>query len=675
MGRDTIKSLSERQQARDKVAIWFGSRDNFVHPFKEVTMNGVDEITNNFESGEVFINLSNDCKTMKIIDTGRGIPIEGETPTETEDGRTELIPNYKLLLLKLFAGTNYDNNANGKITTGANGVGLTVTNYTSKHFKVVSHRPSGTYTIEFNEGGILVYEPIRTDNTEGKHGTEITFTLDDEVFTGTTYNIDEILDVIKNLAGVAHSVTFTIEHNGSEHYFHYDSLQQFFEENVENRTSKPAVGHQKTFKKEAEPMPEIQFTNSTPGHDPGGPSASDLAAETNLIQCIISTSSTPLQKSFLNSTYLSEGGSINRGIVYGVRDYVNKHIKDKKLIDKKLGEITPNDIEESISFVCNFLSTNVEFTNQTKLSTNKSLYMRIAKEYIQEVLEFYKIEQPKEFEKFINHILEVQKFNGKAMAAKNSLKKKLSEKVDNIINRIEGLIDCKLHDLTSEIFIAEGKSALGSIITARNPLTQAGIAIRGKILNCLKADYDEIFKSETVMSIIKALGCGIETDKKNKDLGCFDISALRYGKIIIATDADPDGYQIACLLLTLFYRLCPTLIKEGHVYIALTPLFEIKDLKNKKYYYAYSEEEKDEIVSDLQSQGIKYQVNRNKGLGEVDAEVMSRTGVNPETRNIMKVTFDDAEQMVKAFDDWMGNNVDNRKDFIETELNKYDETA
>lgn len=652
MGRDTIKSLSEREQARDKVAIWFGSRDNFIHPFKEVTMNGVDEITNNYESGEIIIKIREDKKCVSIFDTGRGIPIEGET-----DG----VPNYQLLLLKLFAGTNYDNNEHGKITTGANGVGLTVTNYTSKHFKVVSYRESGVHTIEFNDGGNMVGKLKKEKNVDKKHGTLVEFELDDDVFTSTTYDIPEIVDIVKNLAGVSNSVTFEVEYKDENYKFHYDSLQQFFEEVVEDKTCKPAIGHTKTFEKSAEePKPQT-------GIDRGGVDMSHMG-ETNIIQCIISTSSNPIQKSFLNSTHLSEGGSINRGIIYGTRDFVNKYIKEKKLIDKKLGDVTPSDIEESVSFVCNFLSTNVEFTNQTKLSTNKSLYMRIAKEYIQEILEVFLIEKPKECEKFINHILEVQKYNNKAQASKKALKKKLSEKVDNLINRIDGLIDCKHHGENCELFIAEGKSALGSIIAARNPQNQAGIAIRGKILNCLKADYDEIFKSDTVTGIIKSLGCGIEADKKNRDLGCFNKSSLRYERIIIATDADPDGYQIACLLLTLFYRLTPTLIKDGHIYIALTPLFEIKDLKTDKYYYVYSEEEKLDVISRLE----KYQVNRNKGLGEVDAQVMAKTGVNPETRNILKVTYNDAEKMIKTFEEWMGNEVDSRKEYIENDLNKYE---
>lgn len=633
MSKDTIKVLSEREQARDKVSIWFGSKENYIHPFKEVLANSIDEIINNFNGGNIKIDLSDDCETISVEDTGRGLPIEGKT-----DG----IPNYKLLLLKLFAGTNYDNNEHEKITTGINGVGLTVTNYCSVKLNVDSYRDTGIYSMKFTDGGEIAQELTKLPNPEGKHGTRIEFKLDNEVFTNVRYNIEEILDIVKNLSGVATSVVIEVNHKGESHKFKFDSLQQFFEDNAENRTCKTAVGYKKTY---------------------------NLGDEKNIIECVIATSSSPLQKSFLNITHLSEGGSINRGIIYGTRDFVGKYLEEKKLVNKKLGQITHTDIEESVSFVCNFLSTNAEFSNQTKLSTNKALYMRIGKEYIQEVLEVFKIEQPKQFEKFVNHILDIQNFNGKAQAAKKALKKKLSEKVDNVINRIEGLIDCKHHGENCELFIAEGKSALGSIITARNPQNQAGIAIRGKILNCLKADYDVVFKNETVTSIIKALGCGIETDKRNKDLGCFDKSALRYERIIIATDADPDGYQIACLLLTMFYRLTPSLIRDGHIYIALTPLFEIKDTAKDEYYYAYSEEEKEEIIAKLP----KYQVNRNKGLGEVDAKTMALTGVNPETRNILKVTYDDAEQMLDTFEAWMGNNVDKRKDYIENDLNKYEE--
>lgn len=633
MSKDKIKTLNTRQQCREKLPIFFGSRDNYIHGVKEVIANAIDEISNNFEEGQIIVTLDSDCKTISIKDTGRGVPID-----EVTDG----VPNYKLLFETLFAGTNFDNVENDKVAVGTNGCGTCVINHTSKFFKVTSSRNGKVFELIYKNGGDFV-----SFNEVGKSNETysiFTFLLDEEVYTDTKYNPEDLKNVCKYNAAVNNKVTITFNYLDESSTFNYANILQYMSENSTNNTCKIYLGQKKMFE----------------------------SNEKNEIQAAISTSSDTFQQSFLNSNYLINGGSINRGMVYGIRDYVNRYIKDKKLISKKLGDITPNDIEESVSFTVSINSTNVEYANQTKLSTNKMLYMRIAKEYVQEVLEFYKIEQPKEFEKFINHILEVQKFNNRAAAAKNSLKKKLSEKVDNIANRIEGLIDCKLHNGTSEIFIAEGKSALGSIITARDPLTQAGIAIRGKILNCLKVDYDDIFKNDTVMSIIKAIGCGIEADKKNKELGCFDKSALRYDKIILTADADPDGFQITCLLLTLFYRLCPTLIKEGHIYIALTPLFEIKNLKTKEFYYAYTDEEKDEIVAKLQSQSIKHQINRNKGLGELDAEVMAKTGVNPETRNIMQVTYNDAEQMVQAFDDWMGNNVDNRKQFIETDLNKYE---
>ena len=629
MSKDTIKTLDTRQQCREKLPIFFGSRDNYTHGVKEVVANAIDEISNNFENGDIYVTLHSDNKTISVKDTGRGIPIDTET-----DG----VPNYKLLFETLFAGTNFENNQNDKVAVGTNGCGTCVLNHTSKLFKVTAARNGKITELLYHNGG--EFQHIKTIGETNEHWSEFEFLLDDEVYASTTYIPDEIDAICKYNAAVNNKVNIYFIYNGVTKGYHYDSIYQYFEENSNNNTCKIYEGYSKMY---------------------------DLKDEKNKIQASVCTSSENFQQSFLNSNYLQNGGTINRGLIYGARDYVNAYLKKKKMLDKKNGEVSHTDIEESLSFVVSIESTNVEYENQTKLSTNKALYRDIAKDYINGLLEVFEIEQPKEFEKFINHILEVQKFNGRAQASKKALKKKLSEKVDNLTNRIEGLVDCKHHGENCEIFIAEGKSALGSIVAARNPQNQAAIAIRGKILNCLKVDYETVFKNDTVTDIIKALGCGIETDKKNKDLGCFDKKALRYNNIIIATDADPDGYQIACLLLTMFYRLTPTLIKEGHIYIALTPLFEIRDVKTGEYHYAFTDEEKDQIISKLS----KYQVNRNKGLGEVDADVMYRTGVNPETRNIMKVTYDDAEEMIKMFEHWMGNSTVERKKYIENDLNKY----
>lgn len=630
MSKDTIRALSQKEQAREKVSVWFGSKENYYHPFIEVLLNGADEINNNFNDGTIIVKLHENQKMISVSDTGRGLPIEGKT-----DG----VNNYELLLLTLFAGTNYDNNENGKETTGTNGVGLTVTNYCSKYFSATSKRNHKQHKIVFSDGGEILEPLTSTKNDDETTGTTITFELDDTVFSHTKYDVEEIKNIIKRTAGACRKITFKFEHNNETIIYKYDDLEDYFKEINHNNTSGIIVASEKMF---------------------------NLENETNKMELIFTTSPDNIQQSFLNGTFLKEGGSINDGIVAGVKTFVNKYCKEKKMLNDKIGNISDDDVRDSLSFVCNFKSTKTEFANQTKFSTNKKLYENIAKQYVQTVLEIHKIEQPKEFEKLVNHILEVQKFNSSSIANKNALKKKLSEKINNF-TKIEGLVDCKQHGENAEIFICEGKSALGSVVTARNPIFQAGVAIRGKITNCLKTSLNEIFKSQIVIDLIKILGCGIETDRKNKDLGAFDESALRYGKIIIATDMDADGYQIACLLLTMFYRLTPKLIEHERIYIALTPLFEIKDMNTNKSYYAFSEEEKENIISKLD----RYKISRNKGLGELDAKIMSETGVNPETRTIVKVTMDNARAMSNAFDIWMNETVTERKNIIMNELDKY----
>ena len=638
--KDTIKVLSERQQARDKVAIWFGSKDNFIHPLKECIANGIDEINNNFESGEITVRLEKDG-TVHITDTGRGIPI---------NGKTDKIPNYELLLLKLFAGTNYDNGSNGKLTTGTNGVGLTVTNYCSSKFKVVSCREDGRHVIGFENGGEIKL-PLETgENNLDFHGTMITFKLDKSVFGDYKYDIEEIKSILKNSAGVNSKIKFVFQYECEDAIeYHYNSLEEFFNEESSNNTCNNIIGFKEEF---------INTVETSEGVS---------VEEKDYVELILTTSTDPIQKAYLNITHLSEGGSINDGVVFGVREFVNKYATDKKLLDKKLGIVSNNDIRDSISFVCNVLSTVVEFANQTKLSTKKSIYNRIVWRYTKTLLESELIENPKNIDKLVKHILSIQKFNNKSKNDRDKIKNELTKKIDNISNRVKKLTDCDKHGKDSELFIAEGDSASGSIVLARDASFQACIAIRGKIMNILKKDYSEIFACQTIMDIMKTLGCGVES-KKNKDLGEFRIEDLRYGKIIIATDADPDGFQIACLLLSMFYKLTPTLLKEGYIYIANTPLYEVK-LKNGKELYWFSESEKDNYI-ELNSSNDILSLSRCKGLGELDAEIMSETGVNPETRNITRVTVDNVEEMIRVFEIWMEEEVKYRKEIIQNDLDK-----
>lgn len=639
--RDKIKVLDVRQQCREKVSIWFGSRDNGIHPFKEIIANSSDEINNNFENGIIDVELFEDG-TLSISDTGRGIPIEG---------KTNGVPNYELLFKTLFSGTNYDNAENGKITTGTNGCGTCVINHCSSLFKVISYRNHKKYSITFENGGYLSGKLETEDNKEGRTGTTTIFKLDDLVFENFKYDIEELKSIIKNSAGVNNKITYKFKYLNEAIEYHYNSIEDFFEDETGSNTCKPIIGKQKLFKN------TIATSEST------------TVDEEDTIELILSTSPEVVQKSFLNITHLTEGGSIDKGVIKGVRKFVNQYATKNKLLDKKLGNVTDNDVKESISFLCNMLSTVVEYANQTKLSTNKRLYEKIASTYTGEVLEIELIENPKNIEKLVKHILEVQRFNNRAIAARNKMKKKLSEKVDSIANRIEKLTDCKIHGEDAELFIAEGDSAKGSIVLARNSEFQACLAIKGKIMNVLKKSYTEIFESKTIMDIIKTLGCGIETDKKNKDIGEFDEKALRYGKIILATDMDSDGYQIQCLLLSLFYKLTPTLIKNGRIYIAITPLYEVR-LKNDENLYWFSESEKELYISKNGYKDIKY-VARAKGLGELDPLVMSETGINPKTRNIVQVTVDDVEAMIKSFEIWMEDDSSERKEKLMNDLNQY----
>lgn len=627
--RDNIKSLSTRETCRDKLPVFYGSRDNYTQGFREVMANAIDEISNNYKTGIVEVILDDDLETISVKDTGRGVPINQSTND---------IPNYVLLFETLFSGTNFDNNDNGKITTGVNGSGTCVLNHTSSLFKVQSAREGNLYELIYEDGGR--FKSFKKISSTKDHYSIFTFKLDKQVYTKTKYTYDMIKDICHHSAVTNNKITINLKYMDTIISYHYDNLENYFDDSTSNLTSNKIIFTPKTYNDEN---------------------------EINIIEGVLSTSSNIFQETYLNATYLPYGGTINEGIINGVRLFVNKYCKDNKIVDNKFQPISNNDVEDSLAFVFSIQSTNVEFENQIKFSTKKKLYKTLIQNNIQEMLEIYSIENKIEFEKIVKHILQVQKFNQKNKINKEALKKKLSESVDNINNRVDGLVDCKIHGEEADIYITEGLSALGCCILARNPLTQAGMPIRGKILNCLKAPYSKIFKSEIIMNLIKVLGCGIECDKKNKDLGDFDINKLRYGKIIFLVDEDADAKSICCLLLTMFYRLMPQLLSSGRIYIAQTPLFEIKNLDTDEVFYANSEKEKNKIMSKIK----KCHVSRNKGVGEVMPEVLNKTAMNPETRTIIQFKINNIEEMNHMFNKWMNDNVTERKTHIESHLDKY----
>lgn len=619
--KDTIRALDVREQCRMRLPVWFGSRDNYTHGVREILANASDEISNNFDEGTIVVTLEEDKETISIFDTGRGIPINGET-----NG----VKNYELLFLTLFSGTNYDNVDNGKITTGANGVGTCVLNHTSELFEVSSIRNYKKDTVIFKDGGYLIDSEFDIP-TDIPNGTFIRFKLDKEVYTNTIYNTDDIKAMLKALSGVNSKLVIKYRHLDEKLEYHYDSINDYLEDNSINKIVNTYSFNSKEY---------------------------DAENELNTISCTWNVSTEPFQNTFLNYTNLIEQGSIYDGFIDGMRKVFTKASKSK---------FTNLDIEMSFGFVVSVLSTNVEFTNQTKFSTNKQLYKKLVSEYIVENMEIFKAEKPQEFDKILKHLQQINTFNTKNENSIKNIKKKLSEKTDTFTNRVETLVDCREHGENAELFITEGKSALSSVVASRNSDFQAAMPVRGKTLSVLKASADQIFNNQIILDIIKVLGCGCSfKNGKKKLLDDFNINNLRYGKIILTVDRDSDGASIACLLVTTFYKLMPELLKQGKIYLAKTPLYEITT-KDDRLIYAFSDKEKDVIVKENKIAKIQ----RNKGLGEMSAEVMAETTMNPETRVIEKIVINNEEDMKYYFEKWMGNDVSLRKEHIENHLHEY----
>lgn len=631
---EKIRRLDHREQSREKISIWYGSADNYEHGLKEVLANATDEIINNFDKGTINVELMEDMETLVVQDSGRGIPMGGET-----DGT----PNYELLFLILFAGTKYGEGGemDGSYT-GTNGSGQTVLNYTSSLFEVTSVRNGKEYHIKFENGGILS-EPISEKKSDKESGTTVKFRLDPEVYTETEFTNEQVKNIVKRYAVSSNKITINYKHKDEVVTYHYDHLEKYFDEVIGDKSTS-----------------SVQY---------GGSVLFDDGGEKTSIELALATTTDIIQESYLNINYLPNGGAINNGIVNGVKLYMNKFCRDSNLFPKGVKSFSDNDIEESISFVAVMLSNNVEFSNQTKLDTQKKLYYEVAKKRVSQVLEVMRVEDSKGFDAIVKHLLLVQKENVSNQKQKDKLKKKLKERVDNISNRVEKFVDCRIHGEEAELYLAEGDSAHGSVVLARDGKFQASLPMGGKFLNVAKAsNLEAIANNEIIMNVVKVLGCGIDLGKKNKDIAPFDIHNLRYGKIIIASDEDADGKQISSLVITLFHELMPEIIRQGKLYIAKTPLYEIK-LKDDTTLYSYSDEERDALIRQNNNKVVN--VARSKGLGELSAEVMAETAMNPETRHLVQVTIEDSQIATKTLEDWMGTNVDNRKKLISSNLNEY----
>ncbi|MDR0943685.1 MAG: DNA topoisomerase [Ruminococcus sp.] len=648
---ESIKMLKGADRVRKRPAVIFGSDglEGAKHAFFEVLSNSIDEARGGHGS-IIKITRYADC-SIEIEDFGRGCPVD----YNEHENRY----NWELIYCELYAGGKFDNNAEGQydFALGLNGLGACATQYSAEYMDVTVFRDGFEYTLHFEHGeniGGLQKKPYKKSRT----GTITRWKSDLQVFTDIAVEREYFAEIIKKQAIVNSGIRFEFAYENEDGEF--ETTEYLYENGIKDYIAEIAGEDFIT--------PPHYIECERKGRD-----REDKDDYRVKITCAFSFSNKVKRLEYYhNSSFLEHGGSPDKAVKNAFVYQIDSYMKQNNKYLKNETKITFSDIEECLIFIYSGFSTLTSYENQTKKAINNRFIYEAMTEFLRHQLEVYFIENPDFALRICEQIMLNKRSRESAEKTRLNLKKKLAGNID-LSNMVEKFVDCRTKDLSRrEIYIVEGDSALGSCKTARNAEFQAIIPVRGKILNCLKADYARIFKSEIITDLLKVLGCGVEVSaKSNKDIGNFNLDNLKWNKIIICTDADVDGFQIRTLILTMLYRLTPTLINEGYVYIAESPLFEIttKD----KTYFAYSEKEKSDIIKTIGDK--KYKLDRSKGLGENDADMMSLTTMNPDTRRLIKVQPTDSDATAWMFDMLLGDNLQGRKEYISENGYKYLELA
>ena len=647
-GNDSISALKGAERVRKRPAVIFGSDglEGCEHAVFEILSNAIDEAREGY--GDQIIVTRYLEHSIEVEDFGRGCPVDWNE----KEGRY----NWELVFCELYAGGKYQNNAGGdyEFSLGLNGLGSCATQYSSRYFDAIVRRDGYKYTLHF-ERGELVGKMQKEPADRKKTGSVFRWLPDLEVFTDINVPKEYFEDTLKRQAVVNAGVTFRFRNETAAGKF--ETTDYRYEQGILDYVRELTEGQAMT-------MPQF-WQAERRGRD-----RDDKPEYKVKISAAVCFSNTVNRIEYYhNSSWLEYGGAPEKAAKNAFVYAIDAYLKQTNKYTKGESKITFQDVADCLVLVTNCFSTQTSYENQTKKAINNKFVQDAMTEFFRERLHVYFIENKQEADRIADQVLVNKRSRESAEKQRLNIKKKLTGNLD-ISNRVQKFVDCRTKDVSRrEIYIVEGDSALGSVKLSRDAEFQGIMPVRGKILNCLKADYERIFKSDIITDLIRVLGCGVEvqTKKTAKDLSAFDLGSLRWSKVVICTDADVDGYQIRTLILTMIYRLCPTLIREGYVYIAESPLYEIgcKD----KTWFAYTEAEKTAILRQLE--GKKVTVQRSKGLGENDPEMMWMTTMNPETRRLIKVMPEDAARTAQAFDLLLGDNLQGRKEHIAENGYKY----
>ena len=644
----SISSLKGPDRVRKRPGVIFGSDglDGCQHAVFEILSNAIDEAREGHGS-QIIVTRYQD-HSIEVEDFGRGCPVDWNEA----EGKY----NWELVFCELYAGGKYKNGDgdNYEYSLGLNGLGSCATQYASRYFDATIYRDGFKYTLHF-ERGELVGEMGKEPADRKKTGSKFRWLPDLDVFTDIDIPLEYYTDTLKRQAVVNAGVTFRLRNQvGGK----FETTDFKYENGIIDYVTE-LVGDQAL-------TAPVFWQAERRGRDRAD--KADYKVKLSVSFCFSNTVN--LVEHYHNSSWLEYGGAPEKAMRSAFVSAIDGWLKQNGKYQKSESKITWADIQDCLVLVSNNFSTQTSYENQTKKAITNKFVQEAMTEFLRSQLEVYFIENPFDAEKIAGQVLINKRSRETAEKTRLGIKKKLSGSVD-ISNRVQKFVDCRTKDVSRrELYIVEGDSALGACKLSRDAEFQGIMPVRGKILNCLKADYAKIFKSEIITDLLKVMGCGVEVkDKHVKDLSAFDLSALRWNKIIICTDGDVDGFQIRTLILTMLYRLTPTLIQEGYVFIAESPLYEITC--KEKTWFAYSDREKAEICQQLDAEKKKYDLQRSKGLGENEPDMMWLTTMSPDTRRLIKVMPEDVERTAQVFDLLLGDNLQGRKDHIAENGYKY----